>query len=154
MTRALAITLIMSLSLPTPALADGITELTGPPGTATAAAPAPSVRLRPATTGGASLLAQAQARATALAGARNTASPQLRPSSRSSASVAGWTAVGAGAGFGLGLYAGLAAFDDAIDSDRKVWTAAIASAAGGAVIGYLVGRARGHREGPGAVAAR
>jgi hypothetical protein len=47
---------------------------------------------------------------------------------------------GAGGGFTLGLFAGLAAFDDAINSDRKVWTAALLSAAGGAVGGYFLGR--------------
>lgn len=55
-----------------------------------------------------------------------------------------WTAVGAAAGFGVGVWAGLRAFDDAIDSDRKVWTTAILSAAGGGVAGLLIGR-RGAR---------
>ena len=52
-----------------------------------------------------------------------------------------WTAVGAAAGFGCGLLVGLAAFDDAIDSERKVWTTALASAAAGGAIGYVVSRA-------------
>ena len=58
-----------------------------------------------------------------------------------------WTIGGAGAGFGVGLWAGLSAFDDAINSDRKVWTSAVVGAAGGAVGGYLIGksRARGSR---------
>lgn len=64
------------------------------------------------------------------------------PPATASGSVAGWTAAGAGAGFGLGLYAGLRAFDDAVNSDRKVWTAAIVAGAAGAFVGYLVGRAR------------
>ena len=51
-----------------------------------------------------------------------------------------WTAVGAGAGFGLGVWVGLTKFDDAIDSDRKVWTTAIVSAAIGGVLGFLVDR--------------
>lgn len=51
-----------------------------------------------------------------------------------------WTSIGAGAGFGLGVYFGLRAFDDAINSDRKVWTAAIAGAAAGGVLGYFVSR--------------
>jgi hypothetical protein len=55
-----------------------------------------------------------------------------------------WTVVGAAAGFGVGIWAGLHAFDDAIDSDRKVWTTAILSAAGGGVAGFLIGR-RGAR---------
>ena len=55
-----------------------------------------------------------------------------------------WTAVGAAAGFGVGVWAGLHAFDDAIDSDRKVWTTAILSAAAGGVAGLLIGR-RGAR---------
>lgn len=53
-----------------------------------------------------------------------------------------WTISGAGAGFGVGLWAGLSAFDDAVNSDRKVWTSAIVGAGVGAVTGYLIGRAR------------
>jgi hypothetical protein len=53
-----------------------------------------------------------------------------------------WTIVGAGGGFGLGVWAGLHWFDDAIHSDRKVWTTAILSAAAGGVLGYLVDRHR------------
>jgi hypothetical protein len=44
-------------------------------------------------------------------------------------------------GFVVGLVAGLTVFDDATNSDRKVWTAALLSAAGGAVGGYFLGRA-------------
>jgi surface antigen len=51
------------------------------------------------------------------------------------------TVAGGGGGFALGTFAGLAAFDDAINSDRKVWTTAALSAAGGAVAGYFIGRA-------------
>ena len=53
-----------------------------------------------------------------------------------------WTIGGAGAGFGVGLWAGLSAFDDAINSDRKVWTSAVVGAAVGAVGGYLIGKSR------------
>lgn len=67
---------------------------------------------------------------------------QAAPPTTSSKSVAGWTVAGAGAGFGLGLSVGLRAFDDAVDSDRKVWTTAVLAGAAGAVAGYLVGRAR------------
>ena len=55
-----------------------------------------------------------------------------------------WTTVGAGAGFGIGLFAGLTAFDDAIDSDRKVWTSAIVGAAAGGTLVYLLTRTRRH----------
>jgi hypothetical protein len=51
-----------------------------------------------------------------------------------------WTSVGAGAGFGLGVWIGLTKFDDAIDSDRKVWTTALVSAAAGGILGFLVDR--------------
>jgi hypothetical protein len=40
----------------------------------------------------------------------------------------------------MGLIAGLAAFDDATNSYRKVWTTALLSAAGGAVGGYFLGQ--------------
>ena len=53
-----------------------------------------------------------------------------------------WTAVGAGAGFGLGLLVGLSAFDDAINSERKIWTTAAAGAAAGGALGYFVSRGR------------
>lgn len=59
-----------------------------------------------------------------------------------------WTVAGAGAGFGVGLWAGLTAFDDAINSDRKVWTSAVVGAAVGGVAGYLLGRARHDRARP------
>jgi hypothetical protein len=70
-------------------------------------------------------------------------SHQAAAQSRSGSSeghAAVWTTVGAGAGFGVGLWAGLTAFDDSIDSDRKVWTTAIVSAAAGGVLGYFIGR--------------
>ena len=51
-----------------------------------------------------------------------------------------WTVVGIGAGFGAGLLIGLNAFDDAIDSDRKVWTSALVGAAAGGLTGNLVGK--------------
>ena len=52
-----------------------------------------------------------------------------------------WTAVGAGAGFGMGLWAGLTAFDDSINSDRKVWASAVVGAGIGALGGYLISKA-------------
>src|SRR5687767_12102499 len=58
-----------------------------------------------------------------------------------------WTIGGAGAGFGVGLWAGLSAFDDAINSERKVWTTAVVGAAAGAVGGYLIGKARARNSG-------
>lgn len=59
-----------------------------------------------------------------------------------------WTVSGAGAGFGVGLWAGLSAFDDAVNSDRKVWTSAIVGAGIGAVAGYLIGRSRSSHSQP------
>ena len=56
------------------------------------------------------------------------------------------TLAGRGGGFAVGLVAGLAAFDDAINSDRKVWTTAALSAVGGAVGGYFLGRALDKRQ--------
>ena len=53
-----------------------------------------------------------------------------------------WTAVAAGAGFGAGVFVGLTVFDDAINSDRKVWTTAVAGAAAGGALGYFLSRGR------------
>ena len=52
-----------------------------------------------------------------------------------------FTLAGGGGGFALGLFAGLAVFDDATNSDRKVWTTAILAGVGGALGGYFLGRA-------------
>jgi len=46
--------------------------------------------------------------------------------------------VGIGAGFAIGILAGLQAFDESINSDQKVWTTAILSAAAGGVAGWAV----------------
>ena len=54
-----------------------------------------------------------------------------------------WTVVGAGAGFAAGVFIGLNKFDDALYSDRKVWTSAIVGAAAGGVAGALLSRTIG-----------
>ncbi len=51
------------------------------------------------------------------------------------------TLAGGGGGFALGVFLGFNAFDDAVNADRKLWTTAVISAAGGAVGGYFLGRA-------------
>ncbi|HEX7088345.1 MAG TPA: hypothetical protein VF198_18445 [Vicinamibacterales bacterium] len=61
-----------------------------------------------------------------------------------------WVAIGAGAGFGLGLLAGLAAFDEARHSERKIWATAGAGGVAGGVTAWLLSRGRGQ----GASAAR
>jgi hypothetical protein len=71
---------------------------------------------------------------------------QTRSAQTSRATVT-WTIGGAGAGFGVGLWAGLSAFDDAINSERKVWATAVVGAAVGAVGGYLIGKARARNSG-------
>lgn len=79
-----------------------------------------------------------------LVGLSSTAHAQA-PSRDSGRGTVMWTIAGAGGGFGVGLWAGLTKFDDAINSDRKVWTSAAVGAAVGAVGGYLIGRARAGR---------
>ena len=56
------------------------------------------------------------------------------------------TLAGGGGAFALGVFVGLNAFDDAVNSDRKLWTTALISAAGGAVGGYFLGRALDKRK--------
>jgi hypothetical protein len=56
------------------------------------------------------------------------------------------TIAGAGGGFAAGVFVGLSAFDDAVNSDRKVWTTAIVGAAAGGVGGFFIGRAIDHRK--------
>ena len=63
-----------------------------------------------------------------------------RATSSSSTKRVAWTLVGIGAGFGAGLFIGLSAFDDAVNSDRKVWTSAIVGAAAGGLAGGLLSR--------------
>ena len=76
-----------------------------------------------------------------------SARAQSAPTAQESHTAA-WTAVGAGAGFAVGLVGGLRAFDGAVNSDRKVWTTAIVSAAAGGVIAYLIARPRNQRMAP------
>ncbi|MGE5359580.1 MAG: hypothetical protein ACM3NQ_11225 [Bacteroidales bacterium] len=61
------------------------------------------------------------------------------------------TIVGIAGGFALGVLAGIGAYDDAINSDQKVWTVATLCAAGGGIGGYLLGNAIDHRGQRGAV---
>jgi hypothetical protein len=66
--------------------------------------------------------------------------PASRTAASSSTKRVLWTLVGIGAGFGAGVFIGLHAFDDAINSDRKVWTSAIVGAAAGGLAGGLLSR--------------
>jgi hypothetical protein len=51
-----------------------------------------------------------------------------------------FTIAGGGGGFAVGIFAGLAQFDDAINSTDKVTTTAVVGGVGGAVGGYFLGR--------------
>lgn len=77
-----------------------------------------------------------------LAGAMPAAAQAQSQSSTVSGRRVTWTLIGGGIGFGGGVLLGVAKFDDAINSDRKVWTTALVSAAGGAVLGNLLSRPR------------
>jgi len=67
-------------------------------------------------------------------------SPASTTKASSSSKRVIWTLVGIGAGFGAGVFIGLNAFDDAINSDQKVWTSAIVGAAAGGLAGGLLSR--------------
>lgn len=73
----------------------------------------------------------------AFAQGANTAPATPGPPTRSASAAkrAAWAFIGAGLGFGAGLMFGLNRFDDAINSDRKVWTSALVGAAIGGVAG-------------------
>lgn len=73
--------------------------------------------------------------------ARAQAAPASQASHRASATKRIiWTVIGAGAGFAAGLFFGLDRFDDAVNSDRKVWISAIVGAVAGAVAGGTLSR--------------
>lgn len=50
------------------------------------------------------------------------------------------TAIGAGGGFLVGMAWGLSAYDDAINSDEKVWATSLGCAAGFGIAGFFIGR--------------
>jgi hypothetical protein len=77
----------------------------------------------------------------ALLAASSGFAQQSAPKSESSKYRTIFTLAGAGGGFVLGLGAGLAAFDDAVNSSRKVGTTAIIAGVGGGIGGYFLGRA-------------
>lgn len=81
-----------------------------------------------------------------MAGAMPAAAHAQSQSSTVSGRRVTWTLIGGGIGFGGGVLLGVTKFDDAINSERKVWTTALVSAAGGAVLGNLLSRPR--RPGP------
>ena len=66
---------------------------------------------------------------------------QSSPPSRESHKYRTLLTLAGGGGFAVGLFAGLAVFDDATNSDRKVWTTAILTGIGGSIGGYFLGRA-------------
>ena len=51
-----------------------------------------------------------------------------------------FTIAGGGGGFAVGMFAGLAKFDDAVNSEDKVTKSALVGGVGGAVGGYFLGR--------------
>ena len=61
-------------------------------------------------------------------------------SGRSKGKRIAWIALGAGAGFASGVFFGLDWFDDATNSDRKVWLTSISFAAAGAITAALLTR--------------
>jgi hypothetical protein len=77
----------------------------------------------------------------ALLAASSRFAQQSAPKSESSKYRTIFTLGGAGGGFALGLGGGLAAFDDDVNSNRKVWTTAILAGIGGGAGGYFIGRA-------------
>ena len=54
-----------------------------------------------------------------------------------------WISLGAGAGFASGVFFGLDWFDDATNSDRKVWLTAISFSAAGAITAAILTRNHG-----------
>jgi hypothetical protein len=74
----------------------------------------------------------------ATAGEARDSSTRAKVSSTTKRTV--WTIVGAGGGFVAGMLIGFQNFDDAVNSDRKIWTCALVGAAAGGVAGNLFSR--------------
>jgi hypothetical protein len=64
---------------------------------------------------------------------------QARPSAAGTRGRVLGTVIGAAAGFGAGLLIGLAAYDDAVNSERKIWTLTAVTTAAAAGAGYAIG---------------
>jgi hypothetical protein len=56
-----------------------------------------------------------------------------------------FTIAGAAGGFATGFLIGFDVFDDAVNSDRKLWTASVVGAGAGGVGGYFIGKALDNR---------
>lgn len=71
--------------------------------------------------------------------AQSSATNQARPTSSSTKRIV-WSLIGAGIGFGAGLLVGVHKFDDAINSERKIWFSALTGAAAGGIAGGILSR--------------
>lgn len=78
----------------------------------------------------------------ALAAPTHAQSAGAKPAGGGNGKRIGWTLGGIGIGFGAGMFVGLSKFDEAINSDRKVWTTSIAGGAAGGMIAFLLTRGR------------
>lgn len=86
------------------------------------------------------MIARALALLLVLVCATSTAyAQQARPPAAGSKGRVLGTVIGAAAGFGAGLLIGLAAYDDAVNGERKIWTLAAVTTAAGAGAGYAIG---------------
>lgn len=97
------------------------------------------------------MIARALALLLALCCTTSTAyAQQARPSSAGTRGRVLGAVIGAAAGFGAGLLIGLAAYDDAVNSERKIWTLTVVTTAAGAGAGYAIGArlARGTKASP------
>lgn len=63
---------------------------------------------------------------------------QPTPSAKPKGKKILFTVLGAAAGFGAGVYFGLKYFDDALYSDRKIWTCVAIGTAAGAIAGWTL----------------
>jgi hypothetical protein len=76
------------------------------------------------------------------------AEEQQRSGGSKAGTVIKWTLIGAAAGAAAGFGLGFRWYDDAVYSERKIWSSTVLGGGVGGAIGFGIGRWRAHRPAP------